>query len=486
VKTKEWKVDFDKEPFLTILSLAKKRNIEIFLVGGYIRDKLIEMRNKEWKTKNISKPKDIDFAISHSPINFGKSVADALDGSFVVLDERTARVVLPGLLLDFSLIEESLEKDLERRDFTINSLAYDFEKNILVDLGFGLSDLDNCLIRSFEENLKKDPIRLLRAVRFASELSFEIEEKTKDYILKNARLIKDSASERIAYELFEILKNKDSSKFLKLSYNLDILSSIFPEIITLSSIEGRGYHHLDLLDHSFETVHQVEIIMENLPILFPKWNSPIKDYLYENISSDHPRYSLLKFIALFHDLGKPETIKEENGRLKFIGHERIGCEQTGRIGRRLKLSHKEISSAKRIVLNHMRVGTLIQGGVITKKAVFRLSKDLEDDIIMLLILSLADRYSAVGEATTDEDIQAHEDGIKVIFSFMLDIEEPIKPPKIINGLELMDRFNLPSSPLIGKLLSMVEEGWIDGKVKDKEDAFVFVENYLAKQNSSKI
>ncbi|MEW6679474.1 MAG: HD domain-containing protein [bacterium] len=460
-----------EEPFSTISSIAKKRGSEFFLVGGFIRDRLLKRSSK-----------DIDFSVSKDPIGFARDVSNVLKGAFVLLDKNCGRVVLKDLTLDFSRIEGDIERDIKRRDFTMNSLAMKGPSfSEIIDLVNGISDIQKKVIRMVsKESLIGDPLRLLRAVRFSSSLNFEIEKETIKTIKENSYLIKNVASERIAYELFEILKHKESYKFLKLAFSVGILSNIIPEIIPLSKIEGRGYHHLDLLEHSFETAKQIEAIASNF--LFYEYSEKIKEYLGEATSSDHTRLSILKLIGLLHDLGKPETIKEEDGRLRFIGHERLGEKYIKNIGKRLKFSQREILTMARITLNHMRIGTLIQGGVVTKKAIFRLGKDLSDDLIMLLILSLADRYSAVGEATTEEDIRNHEMGIKKILDFIFSKEEGIKPPKIVNGKEIMEKFDLEESPLIGKLLLLIEEAWIEGKIKNKEDAFGLVKEYLGFRN----
>ncbi|MEW6102611.1 MAG: HD domain-containing protein [bacterium] len=463
--------NFKKEPFLTISRIAKKRGSKFFLVGGFIRDYLLKKPSK-----------DIDFCFSEDPIGFARDVSNVLKGAFVLLDENCGRVVLKDITLDFTRIEGDIERDIKRRDFTINSLAMKGPSfSEIIDLTDGISDIQKGVIKMVSKNsLIEDPLRLLRAVRFSSSLNFEIEKETIKAIKENAYLIKNVASERINYELFEILKNKKSYKFLKVAFSLGILSEVIKELIPLSQIEGRGYHHLDLLEHSFETVKQIEIIADNF--LFIEYLERVREYLNEAIASDHTRLSILKLVGLLHDLGKPETIKEEDGRLRFIGHERLGEKYVQGIGKRLKFSHNEIQTMARITLNHMRIGTLVQGGVITKKAVFRLFKDLGDDLIMLLILSLADRYSAVGEATTKEDIENHEKGIKKILDFIFSEKEPIKPPKIVNGKELMKRFSLKESPLIGKLLFLIEEAWIEGKIKNKKDAFKVVEGYLEFRN----
>jgi putative nucleotidyltransferase with HDIG domain len=449
---------------LSIQSIAQSKKADLFIVGGFLRDRLL---NKE--------SKDIDFAVLGDSIALAKKVADRLNGAYVGLDETTARVVLPDLQLDFAKITESIEKDLAKRDFTINALALNLSTGEIIDLFSGLDDIKNRTIKSISEySILDDPLRLLRAVRLSCALGFKIEPKTSTLIKKHFSLIKDIASERINYELFEILKQDYCTEHLKLLYNLGLLLILFPELSSLPGIGPDGYHHLNLLDHSIETVRQLEILVKEMAI-FP---DEIKGYLATDVAAGHSRFEILKIGCLFHDIGKPETMKIEEDKVRFIGHEIVGKELISKIGRRIRLSGKEIASLKRLIAHHMRIGTLIQGRIITRKAILRLVRDLEDDLIGVLLLSLADRLSAVGEATTEEDITQHREGIKVILREYLKPEQSLKPPKIVTGTEIMERFGLESGPLIGEILSAISEGWIDERVKGKEDAFILAEEFL--------
>ncbi|MDI6752450.1 MAG: HD domain-containing protein [bacterium] len=450
-------------PKLILFIQAQSKKATLFIVGGFLRDRLLNRESK-----------DIDFAVLGDSIALAKRVADRLKGAYVGLDETTARVVLPQFQLDFAKITESIEKDLQRRDFTINAIALNLSNLEIIDLFSGLDDIKNRTIKVIsEDSITDDPLRLLRAVRLSCVLGFKIEPKTTALIKKHFSLLMDVAPERVNYELFEILK-VSSAQHLKLLSDLGLLSLLFPEMKSLPEIGPDGYHHLNLLDHSIETVRQLEILVEEMPIFRDK----IKEYLAQGLAAGHSRLQILKLACLFHDLGKPETMKIEEDKVRFIGHEMVGMGLVSKIGTRIRLSGKEIASLKRLVANHMRIGTLIQGRIITRKAIFRLVRDLEDDLIAVLLLSLADRLSAVGQATTEEDIKQHREGLRLILTEYLKPDQSLKPPKIVTGDEIMERFGLESSPLIGEILSVISEGWVDEKVKGKEDAFILAEGFL--------
>ena len=449
---------------LSIQSIAQSKKDTLFIVGGFLRDRLLNRESK-----------DIDFAVLGDSIALARKVANRLKGAYVSLDETTARVVLPFVQLDFAKITESIEKDLARRDFTINALALNLSTASIIDLFSGIEDIKNKVIRAIsEDSILDDPLRLLRAVRLSCCLGFKIEPKTSDLIKKHFTRIKDVAPERVNYELFEILKADTSAEHLKLLYDLGLLPLLFPELKNLQSIGPDGYHHLNLLDHSIETVRQLEILAEKPPLFSDK----IKEYFAQDVAAGHNRLSILKLACLFHDLGKPQTMKIEEDKTSFIGHEMVGVALVSKIGSRIRLSGKEIASLKRLVAHHMRIGTLIQGRIITRKAIFRLVRDLEDDLIGVLLLSLADRLSAVGEATTEEDIEQHREGLRLILTEYLKPDQPLKPPKIVSGDEIMERFGLKSGPLIGEILSAISEGWIEQRVKEKEDAFSLAEGLI--------
>jgi len=350
-------------PFSILRELARTTNVQLYLVGGCIRDYLLKR-----------KCNDYDFAINADALSFARQIAKVLKGTFVLLEEEraTARVVYKSgkkiINLDFNNLKaKDIYTDLKRRDFTINAIAIDLSSNNIefIDPNNGLKDIELRLIRVISDKaFKEDPLRMLRAVRLSSELGFVIEKATYEAIVKLNGLISEVSPERITNELYLTLSSQNSSFFITILDKLGLFERIIPEIMFLKRLKQNGYHHLPVWEHSLATLTQLEGIASNLNRLFPKWHHKIIGYLNQPISINHNRFVNLKFISLLHDIGKFGTMKQDSsGRIRFIDHEILGAEISSKIAERLKLSTKEknletMSSAS--LSTKLAVSTLVQ------------------------------------------------------------------------------------------------------------------------------
>ena len=207
-------------------------------------------------------------------------------------------------------------------------------------------------------------------------------------------------------------------------------------------------------------------------------NIEIKQYLNEQISGLRKRCSLLKFACILHDLGKPQALRREKKKIIFHGHERIGLGLTRIICRRLKLSNDECRSLERIVLWHLRPGYLAGNAQPTERAIFRYFRDTGTDALAVLLLSLADQRATKGPLTTAFSRSRHEKTVQVLIRRLIKKKSEKKSPRFLNGNDIMRRFRLPASPLIGKLLSDLEEAQAIGKIKSKKEAFKLAEKII--------
>ena len=228
---------------------------------------------------------------------------------------------------------------------------------------------------------------------------------------------------------------------------------------------GQGpYHHLDVWQHTLETIKQLELIFKGTR------NKEILSYLNTDISSQRRRKALLKFGAFLHDFGKPKTLKREKGRTTFHGHERIGLRIAEDIAKRLKLSNDEVYSLHKMVLWHLRPGYLADTANPTPRAKFRYFRDAGIEALSILLLSLADQRSTQGPLFTFKVRQLHENVVaKLIKEYLKKDKEKVQK-RLLNGDDLMKEFKLKPSPLIGKVLSEIEELQAIGKVKNKKEA----------------
>lgn len=468
----------------TVRTVAQKEKTVLYLVGGFLRDELLKIPSD-----------DLDFVVLKQAKKIAQQVAKKIKGSFVRLDEknRIYRVVYKKnkitYHLDFSQIQgKSISEDLSRRDFTINALALpitdcrlqiaDWKKN-LIDPFSGRRDLRIRLIRKItDESFEEDPLRLLRAFRFRASLNFKIENKTLTKIKQEAKKITRSAPERIRDELYKIFLNEKSAPIIKEMDNVNILKYLFPEIESMKKSARKFYFHPQgLWQHSWESMQAYEKMLNNPTHFFKKYHKKIINHLSEKVDGTE-RKILLKFITLFHDVAKPQTARRDGEKMRFLGHEEKGAKMVKNIFHRLHFSRQAMNIAEKLVRYHMRPGNLTQLNEITNRAIYRYFRDLGNEGIDLLILSLADRYSYFRVSQKPREIKIHHQKSLEIFRHYYEEKEKVIPPKLLNGYEVMKICQIPSGPAVGKFLSLIEEAQAEGKVKTKKEAKKFLLNLI--------
>ena len=463
----------DKNILSPIYNFAKARKVKLYLVGGALRD-LILARTKE--------NPDLDFCLKSGALKFASLLAKELRCAFVVLDQEHAACRLVKKInqkihtFDFSDFRAAtLEKDLLHRDFTINSLALDLKEafsnqdldTLIIDPYSGRADLKAKIIRvTGGGSFKEDPLRILRAFSFSCTLDFSLDPETLRLAKKEKNKISTVSSERIREELFKILDTPLAYTCLVSLDKLRILEIIFPEIKPMRGIGQGPYHHLDVWQHTLETLSQFELIIKGA-----KQTPQVYNYLQEEVAGLHRRFSLLKLACILHDIGKPKALRREKKKIIFHGHERIGLGLTRIISRRLKLSNDEGRALERIVLWHLRPGYLADNPHPTARANFRYFRDTGNEALSVLLLSLADQRATKGPLTTALSRLRHEKTVKALIRKLLKQKNEKKLVRLLNGNDLMQKFKLPASPLIGKLLRELEEAQAIGKLKNKLEAW---------------
>lgn len=491
-----------------ILNFANKSNRKIFLVGGSLRDLLLGRESK-----------DFDLVPERDAEKFARSFASEVRGSFVLLDEknRIYRVVKQKISkkkgkqifnLDFSQMRgKKIEEDLLLRDFTIDAMALRLDRiegnlkilrrvklfsKLIIDPSGGIVDLRKKIVRRTSRKIfDDDPLRLLRGYRLAATLEFTIEKKTEDEIKKKVDLIKNVAKERIRDELFKILFCPQSYRYIRKLNRVGLLSRIIPEIEILKERPENYYHREGLWGHSLETLKSLEEILSRLAKLFPGMSRKILAHLDEKIFSEVERKTLLKWAAIFHDIGKPKTVRREEGRVRFFGHEEAGTSLVMEIMERLKFSNKAIKIVEKTVKHHMRPGNLSEASQLTDRAIHRFFRDLSQEGVDTLLLSLADRYSyrkilperdrKLAVEMSRKSINKHEKTVRKMLSRYYYHKERILPKPLVRGNEIMESFNLPQGPLIGKLLKRVREAQAEGKLKNREETLQFLKKILEEE-----
>lgn len=458
----------------------------IYLVGGYVRDLLLNRVSR-----------DADFAVEDDPAKLARSVADFVGGNVVVLhpEERIFRVMasIPPQregcrILDFSPIKGSdIEQDLAGRDFTINAIGMALEdlagKQVslpwgLVDRnGYGWRDIHTGLIRECGNQVfLEDPVRVLRAFRFKHLLGFDIEESTLNHLKKYAELIVASTGERIAAELLEILAEPGAASVFEDMERAGLFDQFFSNLSILKGIEQNAFHHLDVWGHTLLTLEELDRLLAEPELISPGMAPVIRAHMNEPLMGGHRRSAFLRLAALFHDVGKVWTsTRDETGRIHFFDHQRLSGEEMKRMSERLRLSNRAEAYLLKTVTRHMDIGFVLSQPV-TPRALSRLLQRLGEETIDIVLLSVADREATLGPLSTEE-------GRRLYGSFAVALVEKRKreekTPRLLGGGDLMREFGLAPGPLIGDLLEQIRYAQLEGLLETREEALRFARDVLS-------
>ena len=441
-------------PIINLISdVAVKENIEIYLVGGFVRDLILQRKSK-----------DIDVLVIGNGIDFANVVAKKTNGKIQVFKNfGTAMLKTKDYEIEFvgarkesynsdsrkPIIEEgSLEDDLSRRDFTINTLAISLNRNNygeIVDLFDGINDIKRKIIKTPKDpqvTFHDDPLRMFRAARFASQLNFKIDKENIDFIKKEKNRIDIISKERINVEVNKILMSDKPSIGFKALNETGLLNIILPEIYDLHGVdEIEGKKHKDNFHHTLKVV--------------------------DNICKKTNKM-WLRWVALLHDIGKPRTKKfHKKIGWTFHGHEYVGAKMVDRIFKRLKLPlNDKLSYVKKLVSLSSRPIVLSLESI-TDSAVRRLIYDAGEDIDDLLTLCEADI------TTKNEYLQKkYLNNFKIVREKIKLVEERdhirnFQPP--VSGEEIMNYFNLKPCKEIGIIKDFIKESILNGDITNSYD-----------------
>ena len=489
----ELKQSLSNPIFHLIGETADELQMECYVIGGFVRDLFLERPSN-----------DIDCVVVGSGITIAKAVAEKIKEKFhkkphiaVYANFGTAQIHFDGNEIEFvgarresyshdsrkPVVEDgTLEDDQNRRDFTINAMALCLNTNRfgeLVDPFYGLEDLEDGIIRTPLDpdiTFSDDPLRMMRCVRFATQLNFFIEDETFDALQRNAERIKIISGERIADEFNKIMLAKHPSKGIMDLERCGLLQLILPELVALEGVEtmnGRGhkdnfYHTLAVLENvvKAQESENEELRMKNEECLMEDDN--VSNFQFSP-SGDERGALWLRWAALLHDIGKPKSKRwDASNGWTFHNHDFYGQKMVPNIFRRMKLPLDErMKYVQKLVALHMRP-IVIADEEVTDSAVRRLLSDAGDNIDDLMMLCEAD-------ITSKNELKKARflENFRIVREKIADLKERdykrlFQP--VIDGDEIMQMFNLKPSREVGTLKQSLKDAILDGIIPNEPDA----------------
>jgi len=436
------------------MDLASATEKEVYVVGGYVRDALMQ--------RSLT---DIDLMVVGDGIAFARELAPVLKGGKIVPFEQfgTAQIPLNNSIVEVAsarseayssesrkpqVEDADLETDLSRRDFTVNAMAVSLNKTDFGELHDpynGVKDLNSGLIRTPldpDTTFSDDPLRMLRAVRFASQLGFKVDPSITDSIQRQVDRIEIVSEERVTVEIYKILASPQPSVGLDLLQQVGLMAIVLPEVSVLYGLEQPSeWHHKDIFYHTLQVV--------------------------DNIAEKTEKTNL-RFAALIHDIGKPKTRRLDKKRgWTFHGHDAVGANMVDKMAKRMKLSNQTRELLKKLTLLHLRPISLAKEDV-TDSAVRRLMVTAGEEVDDLMTLCRADITSK-----NPKLVKKYMANFQRVETFMQDVTEQdayraFQSP--VRGDQIMKECGLPPGKTVGKIKEAIENAILDGEIENDYDA----------------
>ena len=441
-----------KDPVLSKLSgLSKEKRIPLFLVGGYLRDLLLRTSRK-----------DYDFTLPKDASSFIATIEEVLLLHFFKVGKEeinttTYRIIKEDMSIDLTFLQgETIEEDLQRRDFTINAIAFSLQDETFHWVEESLEDIENKLIRAVSNHsIDQDPLRMLRAIRYLCTLDgFALDKGLKEEISFKKEKILSLPGERIKTELDHILLSPRPAIGMKSLHESNLLLTLFPELKGLENLGQNEHHHLDVLSHTLLMTEKISWAFE--------W---VAQNHQEIFLTQEDRLSLY-YAALFHDIGKQDTYtRDEKERVHFYSHESFSVQAAERIMERLRFSNLVKNIILRLIKNHMRILNL--SWETKETALKRLVNQIGEETPLLVLLTLADKEASRGILSIQIDEIVENHCLRILKLFRE--KDIVHPPPFITGHDVM-ALGYSSGPRVGEILNFICQKQVEGEIKNREEA----------------
>lgn len=443
----------------------------VWIAGGAVRDAALGREVV-----------DLDLAAAGDPAPLAKAIARAGAGhSFELSAEfATWRAVAAdrSWQIDVTALRgATIEADLGERDFTIGAVAVPLAGGEPLDPFGGLADLERGLLRSVSErSFAADPLRLLRAARFAAGLELEIDPATVALARAEASRANEPAGERQLVELRKLVGGPDPLRGMQLLDKLGLTAVVLPELDALRGVEQGPNHHLDVHGHTMAVLAHTLEVERDLDRFGGERGPELRALLAEPLADEMSRGTALRFGALLHDIGKPATRSERDGFVTFIGHDRDGVQIVGALCGRLRASQALTRHLQDLTRHHLRLGFMVHEVPLPPRRVHEYLRATEPVGADVTLLTIADRLSARGSGpfATEEAIEAHLSLARQMLADALDWRRDGPPRPLLRGDELAVELGLEEGPELGELLAELEAAQYAGEVTDRQGAIEYL------------
>jgi poly(A) polymerase len=438
---------------------------DAWLVGGSVRDLMLG--------RDVV---DVDLVVADDPAAAARGLARAAGGAPFPLSDRHGawRVVRDGHTVDISRSHGPVADDLGRRDFTINAMAVPLAGGDVLDPHGGRADLEAGRLRAVSEQVfADDPLRLLRLARLAHELGFAVDPEAERLARRDAHLAVRPSGERVLTEIRRLLEPDHPEEGIRLLDRLGVLDVVLPEAVAMRGVGQSPFHHLDVFEHTLKVLDAAADVSANVEHYLRDAAGPVQAALDAEVGNDFTGHTGLRLAALFHDIEKPATrTVSDEGRVGFMGHDRLGADTAQRVLERWRASHALIRFCRVLVAEHLRLGFLVRERPFDRRTAYRYLQATAPYAYESIVLSLADRLATRGVRARQAYVRAHSQAAVELIQLLGELESEEREP-LLRGDEIAAIAGA-SGPRIGELVAFLAEEQAAGTVTTREEAIALV------------